>query len=103
MGLPSEHSRLLNVPIVTDADGRDLCEVRTPLPYLPVVGMSERVAQEGEQLWHIAFAEYGNGLLWWAIADFNDIHDPFTEVASGRTLLIPPRSYIDEFLSTVLQ
>lgn len=103
MPLPSANSRLLNVPVVTTVDGLEIYEIRTPLPYAPVNGMSEITLQGGETLWEVAAAEYGDPLLWWAIADFNDIHDATTEVKAGLTILIPPESYIQEFLSAIIR
>ena len=103
MPLPTENSRLLNVPVVTTVDGLEIYEIRTPLPFAPVNGMTERLIEGTEKLWEIANEEYGDPTLWWAIADFNDIHDATTEVRAGLTLLIPPRSYIDEYLAAIIQ
>jgi hypothetical protein len=103
MPLPSDNSRLLNVPVVTTIDGLEIYEIRTPLPYVPVNGMSERKIEGNEKLWDIADEEYGDPTLWWAIADFNDIHDATTEVFAGLALLIPPQSYIDEYLSAIIR
>jgi hypothetical protein len=103
MPLPTENSRLLNVPIVQTVDGQDIYEIRRPLPYVPVNGMRQIVTEGNEKLWDIATEFYGDPLLYWAIADYNDIHDVTTEVFAGMTLLIPPRSYIDEYLSSILR
>lgn len=37
----------------------------------------------------IANRYYNNALLWWVIAEANDIFDPITEVTAGRDLRIP--------------
>ena len=103
MPFPSENSRLLNVPVVTTIDGADIYEIRTPLPYAPVVGIREVMLEGTEKLWDLATEFYGDPTLWWAIADFNDIHDATTEVRAGLTLLIPPFSYVDEYLSAIIR
>ena len=103
MPFPTENSRLLNVPVVTTVDGRDICEIRKPLPFSPVNGMREVMLEGTEKLWDLATEFYGDPTLWWAIADFNDIHDATTEVFAGLTVLVPPRSYIDEYLSSIIQ
>ncbi len=102
MPLPNENSRLLNVAVVTAVGGGDIYEIRTPLPFSPVNGMREVQLEGTEKLWDLATEFYGDPRLWWAIADFNDIHDATTEVTAGLTILIPPRSYIDEYLSAIL-
>lgn len=37
----------------------------------------------------IAYHYYENALLWWIIAQANDIYDPFNDVVPGMTLRIP--------------
>lgn len=37
---------------------------------------------------------YHTPLLWWVLALANNIRDPFNEVFVGKTLRIPPLSYI---------
>jgi len=101
--LPDEDSRFLNVPVVKTVDGCDIYEIRTPLPYAPVAGTREIMVEANETLWEIAADEYGRPLWYWAVADFNDIHDVTTEVAAGQKLLIPPESYIREFLSVIIR
>lgn len=103
MPLPTENSRLLNVPIVAAVNGNDIYEIRTPLPFAPINGMREVVLTGTEKLWDLAAEFYGDPTLWWAIADFNDIHDATTEVRAGLTIHVPPHSYIDEFLSAIIQ
>ena len=37
----------------------------------------------------IAYKYYNNPLLWWVIAQANDIYDPFTDMHLGMALRIP--------------
>jgi hypothetical protein len=37
----------------------------------------------------ISFIHYNTVDLWWLIAQYNDILDPFEEIVMGRVLLIP--------------
>ena len=98
MPAPSLRSRLLNIPLVTDADGRTLYEIRVPLQFRPVAGMRAVTVSRDDTIFHIAFREYGDAQLWWAIADWNAIFDPTTEMTAGRVIQIPPASVIDEYL-----
>jgi hypothetical protein len=42
----------------------------------------------------IAYAAYGDSHLWWFIAQYNAILDPFAEVAEGRILRIPTKERV---------
>lgn len=97
--IPSVTSRYIGVPIVTDADGRQLYEIRQPMTSLDIVGVRRRRVSGSETLHHIAFDEYGDAQLFWAIADYNLIFDVTTEVTVGTELLIPPRLFIEQFLT----
>lgn len=46
-------------------------------------------AYEACRLDLIAYKYYNNQLLWWIIAQANDIHDPFNDVVPGMVLRIP--------------
>ena len=37
----------------------------------------------------IAYQYYNNALLWWVVAEANDITDPFEEIPAGTYLRIP--------------
>jgi hypothetical protein len=54
-------------------------------------GRRTRQLVDGDTLQMMAFAEYGDPNLWRAIADANDVDDPFS-VAPGRHLLIPSKA-----------
>ncbi len=99
MPIPSLTSRYVNTPIVTDADGRLLYEIRQPFPSIHTAGVKRRRVQGTETLHHVAFAEYGDSQLFWVLADFNGLFDVTTEVVAGMDLLIPPRLLIDQFLT----
>jgi len=53
-------------------------------------GMESHVLVDGETLHSVAWARYGEARFWRAIAEVNGIDDPL-RVASGTSLLIPPR------------
>jgi len=48
-----------------------------------------RVVKEGETLWQIAFAEYGDSDKWKIIASENDIDDP-KKIKAGSKIVLPP-------------
>ena len=99
MPAPSITSRFLNVPLERDAAGRTLFEIRAPLRYRPLPSTKRVIFQQGDTLHHLAYREYGDPGLWWAIADFNGIFDPTSEATPGREILLPPRAYIEDYLS----
>jgi len=47
----------------------------------------------------IAAAYLGDSHLWWFIAQYNAILDPFAEIALGRVLRIPSRSRVQSLLA----
>ncbi|HET6496609.1 MAG TPA: hypothetical protein VFH61_14725 [Thermoleophilia bacterium] len=99
MPAPSLRSRYLNVPVERDAAGRALFDIRTPLRFRPIIGLRSVVVQQGDTIFHMADREYGDALMYWAIADFNSIFDVTTEFTSGREIFLPPASYIGDYLS----
>jgi hypothetical protein len=42
----------------------------------------------------IAFKFYGNSSLWWVVADFNEITNPFETLTPGETLKILRNDYL---------
>ena len=99
MILPTSTSRLLGVPIFDDLVAGDFYEIRTPMPFSPVQGMTEITLRDGETLHALAFQFFGDPQLWWAIADYNSIFDITTEVFAGRVIQVPTFAYIDAFLT----
>jgi hypothetical protein len=43
----------------------------------------------------IAIGFYNDPTLWWIIAQYNNILDPYTEIEKGRVLYIPSRERVD--------
>jgi nucleoid-associated protein YgaU len=99
MPTPTIRSRLLNLDIVIDAGDREMFEIRHPLRRTRSSGVRSFVLTEGVSLHRLAFQVYGDAQLWWAIADFNDIFDPTTELDPGREILIPPIELVESYLS----
>ena len=58
------------------------------------------VVQARETLQGIALKFLGTAELWWVIAEFNRILDPFTEVTSGKQIIIPS---VDRARMTVVE
>lgn len=45
-----------------------------------------------DTLHKIAYRFFGNSALWWVVARFNDVLDPFAELEPGTTLRLPNRA-----------
>ena len=60
-----------------------------------LAGYRTTIVADGDSLHSIAYREYGNPTLWRGLAAANAIDDPLA-VASGATLLIPPREHAAE-------
>lgn len=45
---------------------------------------------QGDTIDGIAFRQYGNAQLWWAIMDANPIYQSEVEIKPGDVLVIPP-------------
>lgn len=85
-----EDSRYANAPIYTDADGRAYFGVRTPLEFRQCDDNRTHVLMDGDNLQLLAHRYLGDPVLWWAIADYNNIINPFAPLAPRGTLVIPP-------------
>jgi nucleoid-associated protein YgaU len=48
----------------------------------------------------IAYAAYGDSHLWWFIAQYNALLDPFAEVTEGRVLRIPAKDRVQLMMTT---
>jgi nucleoid-associated protein YgaU len=83
-------SRWLGVPIVANNDGHAQFEMRRPLEFRHVDGIGRVKLGQKETLHHIADRVYGNMRYWWALAEFNDIFDPTTELEAGDIIFVPP-------------
>lgn len=51
--------------------------------------------QEGDTLDNLSLYYYGNPLYYWAIADFNNINDPYIDLKIDEIIKIPTLSDID--------
>jgi hypothetical protein len=54
---------------------------------------------EGEQLWQIASARYGNQYLWWILAQVNDLVRPW-DLPVGLALKIPSKPAVARMLAS---
>ena len=50
----------------------------------------KRILKQGDNLWLMAYREYGDSTFWRLIADANEINDP-TRIDIGKELILPPR------------
>lgn len=83
-------SRWLGVPIVANNDGNQQFEIRDPLQFRNLDSMRRVKVGQRDTLHHIADRIYGNMRYWWALAEFNDIFDPTTELDAGTIIFAPP-------------
>lgn len=63
-------------------------------PFSPSDIYHEVSAGEEGRLDLISHQYYGTSLLWWVIAEANDLFNVWTEVTSGKVLRIPSTSYV---------
>jgi hypothetical protein len=75
---------------VTDAKGRTVRAVVTPLPTRPSLA-GEYVLLEGERLDHLTSRFLGDATAFWRICDANNVMHPDELVMVGRPVLIPVR------------
>lgn len=83
-------SRWVGVPIIANNDGHDQFELRQPLQFRHLDQMIPITIQQGDTLHHIADRVYSNMRFWWALAEFNNIFDPTTELIPGEVIFGPP-------------
>lgn len=99
MIVPFPQSRLIGNRLAVDADGRELYDLRDPMPRRALQDAQRIILQQGDTLHQIAFEYYGDARLWWAIADFNGIFDVTTELVKGKAITIPPIDAIEAFVT----
>ena len=58
------------------------------------------IVASGERIDNIAYRYYGTPMLWWVIAERNDIDLPLAELRQGMRLVIPASSIIETLLQT---
>lgn len=98
MAVPTLSSRLLSVFLTTDREERVLFEIRRPMPRSRGIGIRRVRLVENTTLHDVAFDHYGDQRLWWAIAEFNNIFDPTSELETGREIFVPPIDAIERYL-----
>lgn len=96
--VPNPVSRNLGVPVVRDAAGRELFDIRIPAEFELVEGIERVEIRSSDTLHSLSSQFYGTAHLWWFIADFNGIFDPTTELATKRVVLVPPLDLVKSFL-----
>lgn len=52
---------------------------------------------QGDTLDGIAYKQYGNAQLWWAIMDANPLYQSEIEIKPGTVLMIPPFEEVVKF------
>ena len=50
--------------------------------------------REGDTWVSLSFKIYGDSALWWVLAEYNDVVDPFAELVPGTTLVIPSNDVV---------
>lgn len=65
---------------------------------------TQYVIQEADEgrLDLLAALHYGESRLWWVIAQYNNILDPYNEVKTGLRILIPKKERVEALFSSVL-
>lgn len=88
-------SRYRNLKLLTDSDGRTFYETRKNIRIRETTRDQVHQISVGEEgrLDLIAYQYYKNPTLWWVIAYFNNIIDPF-EVPAGTVLKIPSKESV---------
>jgi len=85
-------NRYRKCQILTDLEtGEQLLSSRklVPIPKSSLDNVHKVRVNEKTRLDAIAHKYYNNALLWWVIAEANDITDPFIEIEVGTYLRIP--------------
>lgn len=90
--LSSRYSRYKDCKLLIDEEtGDKLLSVREPIsvPSSPTDIYHRVKSNEVTRLDMLASEYYKNPLLWWVIAEANEIYDPFEPVEVGTLLRIP--------------
>lgn len=92
---PSQFDKYKNCKILIDKDTKDMLLETRDIDKIKLDpnDMYHTVdANEVSRLDLIAYKYYGNPLLWWVIAQANDIYDPLVYPKSGDIIRIPALS-----------
>jgi hypothetical protein len=86
-----KNTRYTNGQIDTNRSGKQFLVLRKALKLEPnsgdvFVAITQDILQRPDLIAHKA---YGIPELWWAIYEFNGIHDPLFELKLGQTIRIP--------------
>lgn len=85
-------NRYRKCPVYVDVDSQDYVIGTRSVDEIPKSTLDtyhKVTSYEAYRLDLIAYRYYNNALLWWVIAQANDIYDPFTDVTPGTILRIP--------------
>jgi len=93
------NSMLRAFPVMEDEDKVQLLNIFRPYtisalskenPYL----FEYYQVEENDFLDTIAYKFYGNSALWWVVADFNDITNPYEALEAGTSLKLMRSDYL---------
>jgi nucleoid-associated protein YgaU len=84
-------SRYTGGTLAENREGNQFLVLRRPLQLEPAEGdvfitISKELERRPDL---IAVKAYGNADLWWAIYEFNEIRDPYSQLKQGQILRIP--------------
>lgn len=66
--------------------------LRRSLSIEPATSDLYYTVQPGDTLHSIAYKIYKDVSLWWVVADFNEVIDPYAGLVAGDTLRVPSRA-----------
>jgi nucleoid-associated protein YgaU len=81
---------------IIDYEGNSIYEIRDKIDTSFRDGDIDYVVKDSFKLTDIAMSLYNDARLWWIIAEFNDIIDPFKKIDAGTILRCPSLRRINE-------
>lgn len=81
--------RTATLQTVTDSDGVTRQEMRVPFPTSRTLSFTYYRIKAGDRIDTIANEVYGNGRLWWMIADANPEILDWTDPTTGLVIRVP--------------
>ena len=88
MARASIPSRYAKATIISDS-GVTYTGIRPQVATEPRATDIFYTVQSGDTLHHIAARQLGDPRLWWVVADFNDVLNPFDALIVGATVRLP--------------
>jgi nucleoid-associated protein YgaU len=87
----SANSRYANSTLVpaTNLDGNDILAVTFNEPVNTVIQYQNYVVTGSDTIDGLAYKIFGDGTLWWAIANLNPEILDFSAITTGQTIRIP--------------